>query len=93
MNWNKKRVKLKIKLYNLIRLDLKKEIKKPYELEHIKFLPEEFSGNPTVIGIYGNKTVNFIFGKEIFAFVIESRELAENYKRYHKYLWDNVAEK
>ncbi len=60
-------------------------------LEDIKFLPKEFSGNPTVIGIYGNKVTNFIFGDEFFAFVIESKELAENYKRYHKYLWDKVA--
>ncbi len=88
--WNKKRAHLKIKIYNLLRHELKKEVI-PYPLEQTKFLPEEFSGSPTVIGIYGNKVVNFLFGENLFAFVIESKELAENYKRYHKYLWEKVA--
>ena len=89
-SWNKRRVKLKIKMINLLRHEFRGK-EKPLELESMKFLPEEFSGNPTVIGIYGSKVVNFLFGVEFFAFVIESRELAENYKKYHKYLWDNVA--
>jgi len=88
--WNKKRIQLKIKIFNLLRHEIKKGIT-PYPLEQRKFLPEEFSGSPTVIGIYGNKVVNFLFGENLFAFVIESRELAENYKRYHKYLWEKVA--
>ena len=91
LNWNKRRVKLKIKIFNLIRHELKKEIKSPFSYEYIKFLPKEFSGNPTVTAIYGNKTINFLLGKDYFAFVIESKELAEDYKRYFKYLWDNVA--
>ena len=57
----------------------------------VKYLPEEMSGNPTVIFIYGNKVANVLWGDEYFAFVIESKELAENYRKYHKYLWDNVA--
>ena len=73
-----------------MRIEMKKEVKQmPYE--HIKFLPKEFSGSPTVVGIYGNKIVNFLFGENLFAFVIESKELSENYKRYHKYLWEKVA--
>jgi hypothetical protein len=71
---------------------MRKETKvMPYE--EIRFLPEEFSGNPSVVCIYGNKVVNFMFGAELFAFVIESSEIAENHRRYHKYLWDKVAEK
>ena len=88
--WNKRRVKLKIKMTNLLRHEFRGK-EKHLELESMKFLPEEFSGNPTVIGIYGSKVVNFLFGGDFFAFVIESRELAENYKKYHKYIWDNVA--
>lgn len=90
MNWNRRRIKLKVKWFNICRHELKKELK-PLQLEYVRFLPKEFSGNPAVICIYGNKVVNFILGKEFFAFVIESNELAENYRRYHKYLWDNVA--
>lgn len=89
-NWNKKRINLEIKMFNLLRYEFKKEVK-PFRLEHMKFLPKEFSVNPTVIGIYGHKVVNFIFGDTFFAFVIESKELAENYKSYHRFLWTKVA--
>jgi len=92
-HWNKRRIGLGIRWKNLIRQELRKEIDKPLQLEKIKFLPKEFSGNPTVISIYGNKVVNFQFGQDLFAFVIESKELADNYRRYHTYLWENVAER
>lgn len=77
---------------NLHRIEFKKEIR-PYPCEHLRFLPKEFSANPTVIGIYGDKVVNFLYGETLFAFVIESTELAENYRAYHKYLWKNIAKK
>jgi sugar-specific transcriptional regulator TrmB len=88
--WNKRRVKLKVKIYNLVRYELRKEIK-VWQLEYVKFLPKEFSGTPTVVAIYGDKVASLIYGENLFSFVIESKELADNYKRYHKYLWDNVA--
>ncbi|MEK6960268.1 MAG: helix-turn-helix domain-containing protein [Nanoarchaeota archaeon] len=91
-HWNKKRLKLSIKWKSLLINEMRKEIDKPMELERIRFLPKEFSGNPAVIGIYGDKVVNIQYGQEPFAFVIESKELAENYRRYHTYLWENVAE-
>lgn len=90
-NWNRRRIKSKVKFFNLMRQEMIEEIKTPFEYESIKFLPKEFSGNPTVISIFGDKVTNFIFTENLFAFVIESKELAENYKKYHKYLWDNVA--
>lgn len=89
-SWNRRRIKLEVKWFNLLRYEMRKETKAmPYE--EVRFLPEEFSGNPSVVCIYGNKVVNFMFGAELFAFVIESNEIAENHRRYHKYLWDNVA--
>lgn len=91
-SWNRKRIGKKIKMHNLLRNEMKEGIEK-FEHELIKFLPKEFSGNPTVIGIYNNKVVNFLLGENLFAFVTESNELAENYKKYHKYLWDKVAKK
>ena len=91
-NWNKRRIKLKVKWFNLMRYELRKEVKS-MQYEEIRFLPKEFSGNPTFIAVYGNKIVNFIFSNYSFAFVIENKEIAENYKRYHKYIWDNVAKK
>ncbi|MBS3086488.1 hypothetical protein J4422_02195 [Candidatus Pacearchaeota archaeon] len=89
-NWNRRRIKKKIRFINLIRYELKKEVK-PLALEKLKFLPKEFSGNPTVICTYGNKVVNFLYGENLFAFLIESKELADNYRKYHKYLWNKIA--
>lgn len=89
-SWNRRRIERKIKMYNIFRAELRNEVT-IYRLEYARFLPSAFSGNPTVIGIHGNKVVHFLYGETFFAFVIESEELAENYRRYHKYLWDNVA--
>ncbi|MFC1691050.1 TrmB family transcriptional regulator [Nanoarchaeota archaeon] len=89
-NWNKRRIEAKTKFINLFIHEMKKELK-VLPLEEVRFLPKEFSGNPTMICIFGNKVINFMMGKDLFAFVIESKQLAENYKKYHKYLWDNVA--
>ena len=91
--WNRRRIKAGVPWFDLLRNEMKKEIKKPYELEQVKFLPLEFSGNPISIGIFNNKVVHFLIGKELFAFVIQSNELAENYRAYHQYLWNNVATK
>ncbi len=91
--WNRRRIKLKIKVFNILRKELKREIKKPYPLEYVRFLPGEFSGNPAVVGIYGNKVINLLFVKEPLAFVIESKEIAENYRLYHKFLWNSIAKK
>ncbi|MBI2106541.1 helix-turn-helix domain-containing protein [Candidatus Woesearchaeota archaeon] len=91
-DWDKRRKKNKVKSYHLFRYE-KRNVADKNIWHDRRFLPSEFSGNPTVIAIYGNKVVNFLFGENLFAFVIESKELAENYKEYHKYLWENVAKK
>jgi sugar-specific transcriptional regulator TrmB len=90
-NWTRKRIKRKVQVYYLARHELRAEVPKPYGYEKMKFLPEEFSKSPIVIGIYGDKVTNYLFGKTIIATVTKSKELAESYKAYHKYLWDNVA--
>src|SRR3989338_8009216 len=91
-NFNLRRVKAKIKFYNLIRYELRNEIKS-LKYEYIRVLPREFSANPNVIFIWGNKVANVLFEDEFFAFVIESGRIAENYRRYHKYLWEKVAKR
>ena len=82
VNWNKRRNKKKIESYHLFREEIRGKIIK--DVGYVKFLPKEFSRNPTVTAIYGNKVVQFLFGESLFAFVIESKELSENYKIYHK---------
>lgn len=92
-SWNKRRIEKKIPILNIVRQELRKEIKEPFKLETIRYQPKEWSGNPTVISLYGNKVVNFIFIGEFFAFVIESPELADHYRRYFDYLWQHVCTK
>jgi len=86
-NYNRKREKLGVKWMNLVRADIdEKNIPRGKFMFHKK-LPNDFSGAPSVIFIYGNKVANVLWGEEFFAFVIESSEIADNYKRYHKHLW------
>jgi hypothetical protein len=91
-NWNRRRIEKGIWIHNLMRQELKGEIKELFPLEELRFLPKEFSGTPTVIGIQGPKVVHMMLGETQFVFVIQNAELAENYLKYHKYLWDHVAE-
>lgn len=95
-DWNKRRMKAKVGSYHLFRHDKRDDVKnrKGFDKNKItnwKFLPAEFSGNPTVTVAYGNKVAQMLLGENINVFVIESKELAENYKKYHKFLWDKVA--
>lgn len=95
-DWNKRRMKSKVESYHLFRSDKQKDVKnrKGFDKNKItdwRFLPKEFSGNPTVTVVYGNKVAQMLLGDNINVFVITNKELAENYKKYHKYLWDNVA--
>ncbi|NQV91980.1 TrmB family transcriptional regulator [Candidatus Woesearchaeota archaeon] len=88
-HYNKRRIKKKVRWVNLILHDSPKLTTKRFI--EIKTLPKEFSGTPSIIFIYGNKVVNVLWGKELLAFSIESEDIAENYRKYQKYLWDNIA--
>ena len=89
-HYNNRRVKKKVIWHNLVRDELRGTVPKNRFLK-VKFLPKEFSGNPVVIITYGNKVANLSWQDEWFAFIIESKEIAENYKKYHQYLWSKVA--
>jgi len=89
-DWDKRRIQKKVQSRHLFRHEKRKEVNKKL-FTNCKFLPSEFSGNPTVTVVYGNKVAQMLLGEKIFVVVIQSEELAENYKRYHKYLWDHVA--
>jgi len=90
--WNKRRIKLKVKWRNLLRHEMRGELKEPYPYEQMKFLPKEFSTNPMVIFVYGNKVAHNLYLQDSqFSFVINSKEIAENYRHYHNYLWNKVA--
>lgn len=87
--WNTQRWNRKVQSYHLFRSEIRGSLIP--NVGHARFLPPEFSQNPVVVTVYGDKVVNFLFGKELFAFVISSRELSQNFREYHKYLWEHVA--
>ena len=88
--WNQRRIQKKVKSYHLFRYEKRKEVDKKL-FPASKFLPSEFSGNPTATVIYGDKVAQMLLGENISVFVIESKELAQNYKQYHQFLWSKVA--
>lgn len=92
-NYNKRRIKVRSKWFNLVRHEWRRNKIPEVKYVEVKYLPKEFSGNPIVIIIYGNKVANVSWGEDYFAFVLESKEIAENYKKYHKYLWDHIGKK
>lgn len=94
--WTKERIKLKIKaryIYDDTE-EARKKVKKNKELLALvqyKFLPVKLE-SPTVIVIYDNKVVFSSLSREIFAVMIESREIAENQRKYFEKLW-KIAKK
>jgi sugar-specific transcriptional regulator TrmB len=96
LDWNKRRMAKKVGSYHLFRSDKRENVKKykkfvKNKITNWKFLPAEFSGNPTATVAYGDKVAQMLLGENISVFVIKSKELAENYKKYHRFLWDKVA--
>jgi hypothetical protein len=77
-------------MFNLVRSEFRGKIQ-PFKLEYLKFLPKEFSLNPAIVCIYGNKVVNFSFEEGFFAYVLENKSIADNYRKYHEYLWEKAA--
>ena len=91
-DWIKRRNKRGARTHHLFRYEKRQDvIDRPTAYTEAKILPPEFSGNTTVTVVYGDKVAQMMLGENINVFVIQSKELAENYKRYHKFLWDNIA--
>ena len=91
-NYNKRRIKKGVTWHNLIRWELKDKIPEK-KLMKIRVLPKDFSKNPIVIAIYGSKVVHLYWLEGFFAFILDSHQMAENYLQYHKFLWNNIAER
>lgn len=60
--------------------------KHPYPPEEARFLPEKFSSPATTV-IYGNIVALQVWTADPFIIEIESREVAESYKRHFETLW------
>lgn len=97
--FQRERKRLGIKFKHIFDYDVKKQqpdildvVGKPY-----KFLPEGYS-SPTMVDIFGPYVVTFIAVKpgqlpeEPIQFVLKSRRLADGYRKFFQFMWDNLAE-
>ena len=89
--YNERRIKRKVHWYSLSLPETKKRKVPETRLLDLRYLPKGLSTNPAVIFIFGDKVANVLWGEEWFAFMIESKEIAESYRKYFKYLWEKVA--
>jgi predicted DNA-binding transcriptional regulator len=95
-NFEKERKKLGIKFYHLFDYEVKEQkpeilklVGKPY-----KFLPKKYS-SPTAIDIFGDYVVAFVgvspgkLDEEPLQFVMRSKRLADGYRKFFQFMWDN----
>ncbi|MFC1752337.1 TrmB family transcriptional regulator [Thermoproteota archaeon] len=97
--FERERKKLGIKLMHLFDYEVKEQ--KPEILELVgkpyKFLPKKYS-SPTAIDIFGDYVVAFVGVKagelyeEPVQFVMKSRPLADGYRKFFQFMWDNCNE-
>ncbi len=96
--FEKERIRKKIKVHNLFDSEMKKYIKdkKPFYnvyAEH-RFLSEQHSTN-SAMDVFGNHTVTFTgldpekINEDVSLFVLVNKEVAESWKIWFKFLWDN----
>lgn len=92
-HWNKRRAKKKVMMYDLVDFGTFLEGLKPNDIEthkkeYYKYcqLPEHFK-SPMVILIFGDKVAQILWGRQPFAFVLESKEIKESFMKYFHYFW------
>lgn len=98
-HFDKERRALGIKFMHLFDHEVKKQkpeilalVGKPY-----KFLPSKYS-SPTMIDIFGDYVVTFVGVKpgelyeEPLQFVLKSKLLADGYRKFFQFMWDNCRE-
>ena len=96
--FQRERKKLGIKFMHLFDYEVKtqmseilKVVGKPY-----RFLPKKYS-SPTAIDIFGDYVVSFVGVKpgqlpnDAVQFVMKSRRLADGYRKFFQFMWDNCS--
>lgn len=91
--WTEKRVEQKRFMYDLVDYGTYLEDFPPGNItKHKKYLykycqlPEQLR-SPMVIIIFGNKVAQVLWGRQSFAFVLESEEIKESFMKYFHYFW------
>ncbi|MFA6098941.1 MAG: helix-turn-helix domain-containing protein [Patescibacteria group bacterium] len=94
--FEKERIRKKIKVFNLFDQEMKPLIsKKPtYNLlGEYRFLPKEYSTN-SAVDVFGDRMVTFTglspekFADDVTLFVLASHEVAQTWRTWFKFLWD-----
>lgn len=98
-NFQRERKKKGIKFYHIFDYDVKEE--KPEILKFVgkpyKFLPKKYS-SPTMVDIFGPYVVTFVgvkpgqFYEDPIQFVLKSQRLADGYRKFFQFMWDNLAQ-
>jgi len=98
--FQRERKKLGIKFRHIFDHEVKeklpeilKAVGKPY-----RFLPKNYS-SPTMVDIFGDYVVTFVSGgepgklpDEPIQFVMKNRKLADGYRKFFQFMWDNCKE-
>jgi len=97
--FQRERKRLGIRFMHLFDYEVKEQ--KPEILEFVgkpyKFLPKEYS-SPTSVDIFGDFVVTFVgvkvgqLSEEPIQFVMKSRRLADGYRKFFQFMWDNCGE-
>jgi sugar-specific transcriptional regulator TrmB len=86
-NFNKLRIKNKIKWKILYDGEVKGKKITKLPLMETKFLPKEYS-SPAVINIYGDKVVNVLWKEDNpLCFMIINKDIADSYRKWFELLW------
>ncbi len=97
--FQRERKRLGIKFMHLFDYEVKEQkpeilklVGKPY-----KFLPKKYS-SPTAVDVFGDYVVTFVGAKpgelseEPMQFVMKSRRLADGYRKFFSFMWDNCQD-
>ncbi|MBI4439442.1 hypothetical protein HY638_00550 [Candidatus Woesearchaeota archaeon] len=88
-NFDKLRVKSKIKMKVLYDSEVKGKPITKLELMETKFLPKEYS-SPAVINIYADRVVNVLWkGDNPVCFMIINKDIADSYRKWFELMWDS----
>ena len=86
-NFDKLRVKSKIKMKVLYDSEARGKPITKLELMETKFLPKEYS-SPAVINIYADRVVNVLWkGNNPLCFMIINKDIADSYRKWFELLW------
>ncbi len=85
--WDQKRVKAGIQRHHLSIEETRGSPFNALPNSKVKYLPAQFK-SPLVIWVFGNKVAQVLWDKSI-VFLIDNQELAQDYRKYFDFLWEN----